>query len=329
MKNRKQYVTINQETSTQQTVEYGVPQGSTLRPFLFLLYINDLPNSISSVPRLFADDTCLIVKDADLDCLEYKLNSELDGVKTWINANTLTINASKSNLLIIPPKAGKHLKEINVFYNNTKIIAVDSAKYLGILIDKHLSFEPHINALWAKLSRSVGIMSKLKHLLPSKTLLQLYYTMVHPRLLYGLVVWGSTYKSYINKLGILQNKAVRIVAGGNWSDHVTPFYKKLNILKIKDLYNYEIAKFMHKYHNKSLPGTFATYLKKCNNVYSRTTRNAVNHDCYFVPRYNTSKLQRCIKYTGVKIWNSVSTEIRKTSFNSFKRKYKNVVLDNY
>ena len=78
--------------------------------------------------------------------------------------------------------------------------------------------------------------------------------MVHSHLLCGIVSWDNTYDNHLKRLIILQNNAVRIVASGQWHDHVTPFYHRLqNILNLKDLYKYEVAKLMHKNLRKKLP----------------------------------------------------------------------------
>ena len=102
--NIKQIVCINKFCSTLRDVNIEVPQGSIFGPLLFLLYIDDLPNSVKSVPRLFADDTCLLVNPSLIDRLESKLTIELRNVNKWILANKLTLNAKKSNLLVINPK---------------------------------------------------------------------------------------------------------------------------------------------------------------------------------------------------------------------------------
>ena len=257
LQNRKQYVSINGIASTEHVIEYGVPQGSTLGPLLFLLYINDVSNCLSTVPRLFADDTCLILKANNLHDLQIKMNLELNAVRNWVNANKLTINRSKSNYLIISPKCSSNQSnEVSLSYNNVAIKQFDSVKYLGIHIDNHLTFEPHISLLSTKLSRSVGVLTRLKNILPSKALLQLYYAIVHPHLLYGLILWGSTNKSYIDKISKLQNKAVRAVTGGKYSGHVTSIYKQLKLLKLKDLFNLEVAKFVFKFSNNLLPENF-------------------------------------------------------------------------
>ena len=83
--------------------------------------------------------------------------------------------------------------------------------------------------------------------------------MVHPYLIYGLVAWGSTFPSYIEKLNILQNKAVKLIGGGNYLDRATPYYSKLNILKLPDLYKLEIAKFVHRFMHNTLPQSFSNF----------------------------------------------------------------------
>ena len=101
---RSQYTSINGIDSEIKSVKYGVAQGSTLGPLLILLYINDLPNSACSLPRLFADDTCLILNSNIIPCLETKMNHDLQKVFQWCMANRISLNPTKSNYLIIPPK---------------------------------------------------------------------------------------------------------------------------------------------------------------------------------------------------------------------------------
>ena len=90
LENRKQYVCVNNVKSSLQRIKSGVPQGSVLGPILFLLYINDLPNTLSSPPRLFADDTFLYSSN-DIHQLKSLCNGELRQIKQWINANKLEI----------------------------------------------------------------------------------------------------------------------------------------------------------------------------------------------------------------------------------------------
>jgi len=88
--------------------------------------------------------------------------------------------------------------------------------------------------------------------LPTTALRNLYYSLIHSHLLQGITIWGNTYDKYVKRLIMLQNKAVKIVAGGRWCDHATPYYRQLQILTLKDLYVHEFAKLMNQYMQKSI-----------------------------------------------------------------------------
>ena len=101
---------------------------------------------------------------------------------------------------------------------------VYKAKYLGIIFDNRLNFHKHIKILEAKIARSVGILNKLNYFLPSLALLKLYYSLIHSHFNYGLAVRGSTYPTYLNKLKLLQNKAICIVTFSHMSTSSKPLY---------------------------------------------------------------------------------------------------------
>ena len=130
LSNRQQYVTVNNVNSSTQYNKYGVPQGSVLGPFLFLLYINDLGNSCDSTPRLFADDACVIAKGSSPAQLEQQLNHELKQIAAWINANNLTINPSKMYALVISPFTNLNSPTLYLFYSHHRIDVVRTVNIL-------------------------------------------------------------------------------------------------------------------------------------------------------------------------------------------------------
>ena len=211
--------------------DYGVPQGSILGLLLFLLYINDLPVSVQSTPILFADGTCLHLHGSKPELLQIKLCREISLVQEWCHANTLTINPQKCHMLFISPKTNDCIQEFAVSLNDTLISTEKRVKYLGVVIDTNLNFSDLKKALELKISRAVGILYKLKCVLPSKSLVTLYYSFIHSHLLYGLVVWGSTFLTYrhLNRLAALQNKAIRVIGGCNYNDSATPFYLEFEV----------------------------------------------------------------------------------------------------
>ena len=171
-------------------------------------------------------------------------------------------------------------------------------------MDKDLSFLSHIKKVENKLSKSVGILNKVKPFLNASTLLQLYCSIFHSYLQFSIIMWGWTFKSYLKKLNTLQNEAVKIIAGGSWRESATPFYAKLKSLEIQDMYLLELALIMFKFQAKQLPSSLLDYFKLTNAIHAKQTRSSTN-DNYFLPCYKMMKLQRSIEHQGAKLWNSM------------------------
>ena len=186
--NRKQYVAHKDDFSDVAINKFGVIQGSNLGPLLFLIYINDISNALKSTPRLFADDTCIIIHQSNQTALTEETNRELANVHKWTQANKITVNPQKSSSLVIPPKTTNNTCDVEISFDNSIIALQDSVKYLGITIDSGLKFNVHIKALESKIARSIGVISKLKQVLLTSALRTLYYSMIYPHLLYGIVI---------------------------------------------------------------------------------------------------------------------------------------------
>ena len=187
--NRQQFVSINQSQSNLKPIRVGVPQGLSLGHMFFLIYINDIHNSLESEPRLFADNTCLLVKGSNYEQLEINLDTELHHLHLWCSVNKLSVNPAKTNIIIIPPKRLRlPISHLNISSNGTPVNIVSCAKYLGVIIDNELNFHEQIKVMEGKVARSLGILNKLKQTLPQTVMLQLYYALVHLLLLYGTII---------------------------------------------------------------------------------------------------------------------------------------------
>ena len=132
---RQPFVSLQNVNSQVRPNDYGVPQGSILGPLLFLLYVNDLPDTVQSTPILFADDTCLHLHSSKPALLQIKLSREIFLVQEWCNANP-----QKCLMLFISPKTNGCIQEFAVSLNHTLISTEKSAKYLGVIIDTNLNF---------------------------------------------------------------------------------------------------------------------------------------------------------------------------------------------
>ena len=150
LEKRKQFVSIANFNSSDLVIEYGVPQGSILGPLLFLIYINDLPSCLQSLSRFFADDTALLITGKTLKDIQFQANLELSNVLQWMNANSLILNAAKSEALVVSPYLRKSEPPVTFEIGKDFFQSSISAKYLGVTIDNHLSFNQHITLLEIK-----------------------------------------------------------------------------------------------------------------------------------------------------------------------------------
>ena len=154
--------------------------------------------------------------------------------------------------------------DFDVLLNGITVPLSNSVKYLGVTLDSKLTFKSHIKILETNLSKAVRIICKLKFVLPKYALIKLYYTLFHLHLLYGQVIWRSTYPTYLMKISTLQNKVVKLVGVGAFQDRATPFYYKLNVLKLINLYKIKISKLMYNivHRPRYLPNNFSKYFER-------------------------------------------------------------------
>ena len=147
---RKQFVTVKNMNSDICTLTCGVPQGSVLGPLLFLLYVNDIANSVPDTPvKLYADDTNLFIYDKSLQNLVKHAEVCLSKLVRWFTANKLTLSIDKTCYSVFGvTNSVKNNVKLNI--DCTEVLQVESTKYLGIIIDSKLTWEEHIDYIYKK-----------------------------------------------------------------------------------------------------------------------------------------------------------------------------------
>ena len=352
---RKQYVFYNGISSEVMNIASGVPQGSVLGPLLFLIYINDLPNISEKLQFfLFADDTNIYYDSCDLKEIEKTVNEELKKLTLWLNVNRLALNVSKTNFVIF--RANKPVyHNVTLIMNRKAIEQKDHVKYLGVLVDEHLRWDQHINNVAKKIGRGVGIIAKLKQFLTPHMLKNVYYCLVYSHLSYGIEAWGSASKTNINKLVVLQKKAIRVLSNVKYfqiyGEELGPLpttehlFRKLDILKLNEIFQLNILSFVFSTLCYESPLIFWDWFAYCHSLHTYATTSSTNIVCenYFdvgtvdatytlrIPKGMLEKYgKRMIKYTGAQLWNKLPSDIQDaTSLNSFKENVKKLYLGKY
>ena len=314
LSDRKQFVCFNGYSSDLLLNKCGVPQGSVLGPLLFLLYINDLPN-VSKLLQfyLFADDTIIYYESSSFFELEKTLNKELRKLYLWLNVNRLSLNIGKTNFIIFHPYNKPVKSCVTILIDKKAISEKNYLKYLGVIVDSTLSWNHQISSVTKKISRAIGIMYKLRDLVPLSVLMSIYYSLIYSHIVYAIEVWGSAFKTEMDKILILQKRAVRLMTFADKLPDIpgnlrpsNPIFFKLQILKVVDVYKYQLIKFIFKCLNQLTPLQFHNWFVLTYQVHLYQTRVSYRRNL-FIPSVRTSNYG--LKQLRPKIWNELPSLI--------------------
>ena len=327
--NRKQYTYVLNCTSHLRSIFKGVPQGSSLGPLFFLLYVNDLPAATSFKSTLFADDTYLTLSGNNLLTLENQVNNELSKLDIWLKQNKLFLNYSKSNYMLINKYPHKQIdSKFMISINSNPLARVNTVKYLGIYIDDNLKWTSHIRYMSLQLAKYCGLFYRIRKFLTKDVLRMLYYSLIYSRITYGITVWGTASKTTLHELEVRLNNIIRAIAYSNMNCHVSPLYNNLNLLKLEDIYKLEVAKFMYQFMNDKLPQSFYSKHSKIQEFHDYNTRHSENV-MYFFPRTNKMIGRKQLLIRGLKLWKSIDSNTRDLHWFKFKKTLKSNFIKNY
>jgi len=256
--------------------------------------------------------------------LESKINEELVLVHNWLNDNQLTLNIKKTNYIIFKTTRKKKNLNISLIMNNQHIRNVKETKFLGIIIDEHLTWKSHIDCIAKKLLRTSGILCKVRHYLDKHHLLTLYYTLAYPYLYYCNIIWANNYKTRLMKLFVLQKKIIRLITFSSYVAPSSPLFLTLKLLNIQQINTLQIGLFTFDLLNNRLPSQFNSFCINNNVVHNYNTRGSSKlHKQYHKTNYGLySTRNKCTI-----VWNMLPLNITISRSNCiFKRNLKSHLL---
>ena len=206
------------------------------------------------------------------------------------------------------------------------ISRTNCSKFLGVFIDDQLIWKRHISHISNKVAKGIGILIKARRVLSRASLIQLYYSFVYPYLNYCIHVWGSTYITNLNRLIILQKKAVRIICNVKAREHTAPLFKELNLLKVAEISTYALGCFMFRYIRRETPEVFDEFFEHNSDIHNYYTRQVSE---LHVPSVKSNLGKMGARCRGVSVWNTIMRHRIETNVTeyTFKRKLKMMLID--
>ena len=192
LSNRKQYVSISGYDSNLADVKFVVPQGSVFGLLLFLIYINDLNQALKFCKvHHFADDTNLIHFSKSVYRLNKYVNLDLKNLTYWLNANRISLNVKKTELVIFKHQRKKLDSPIKIKLNRKRLYPSKSIKYLGIKIDENLNWKQHIHDIAIKLNRANALLFTIRKYVNKHILRTIYFAIFDSHINFANLLWGQ------------------------------------------------------------------------------------------------------------------------------------------
>lgn len=302
--------------SNSREITLGTQQGSILAPDLFALYINDLPNYVSSdLDTLYADDYTAVISDK-FNKLKNKADVICNRIDNWFNCNKLSLNSDKTQAMRFSLRPPKNIPP-NIILKKSNVQYVDNCKFLGVIVDERLNWTPHINKVEKSLNSVIYLLRILKDTVSTETLWMVYYGKIYSLLSYCCTVWGQGVGW--ERIFKCQKKAIRTIIG-KFYDSTThmpiscrPYFKNKGLLTFPSIYIYNCLQVALR--DDSL-NTFGEI------------HNTRNNSLYRLESHNTSAYARTAHYVGAKIYNVLPSIVRKTSHKETLQCVKKYLIDN-
>ena len=309
---REQLTVVNGNRSTSKTVQSGVPQGSILGPLLFILTLNDLYKSVSKCSlSLYADDTCLYFAAKDKREMQKVINDDLKSMFNWFSNNHLLLNIDKCQFMLIGSKGNlRHFEGVNISIQNTQLRRVSQCKYLGVIIDSHLTWTPQIEEVKKKALKTFHSVKRVRQFLDKRTSFLLYQTLIQSQLDYCSMLWMNGHVTQLAKLQTLQNRCFRLILGVDSRFNRETLYRTLEAHTLGERRKIQALVIIYKLLHNLAPLSLSSRIQlRSPSHYSLRSVNTQ----IVLPRPRTNFLRNSALYSASKLFNKLPISLRSTN----------------
>ena len=308
--NRKQQTKFKNFLSDEETVTSGVPQGSIMGPILFISFVNDLPENFQNCKIVsYADDTQILVSGKNTKEIKAKLENLIETAQKWYSKNSLLNNITKTEIMLISARKHKETLYVNIIDDGKtkRLESQKSIKILGVHIDQNINWSKQIQEINKKAKFAARNLKRINMMIPLKSRLLLYNSLVASHLKYADTVWAGCNVRDQNKLQRTQNLAVKSILGMKKYESATTALKKANLLPLETKRKIHEAVYIQKGLSNKLPKSVC---EKYQQLQPQTSFRSSNQKVLTIPKHKTEKFKHSPLYRTVNIWNSIPLQIK-------------------